>query len=298
MSYSISDLEQLSGISVHNIRIWERRYNALQPLRTGGNTRFYDDGQLKRLLNIAGLYYSGHKISKACSMNREEMEGFLQKEIDTTISKENHFEYYISQIVNNGMEYKEYEVNQLIQRCSDQYGLLDTYKFVIYPLLVRLGLMWRQDSLCPSQEHFLSSIFRQRLFCAINDCPKAADDAEKWLLFLPESEDHDIGLLLASYLLRTAGKQVVYLGPKVPLFALKNTVNSTAPSNLLFFMTRLRPVDDARSYISELTREFSGKKIYVSGNQRVLAEVDFPAQTYWLKTLNNFEETINPGLKS
>lgn len=295
MSYSISDLEQLSGISVHNIRIWERRYNALQPSRTNGNTRFYDDEQLKRLLNITGLYYSGHKISKACSMNKEEMEEFLQKEIDTTVSKENHFEYYISQIVNKGMEYKEYEVNQLIQRCSDQYGLLDTYKFMIYPLLVRLGLMWRQDSLCPSQEHFLSSIFRQRLFCAINDCPKAADGAEKWLLFLPENEDHDIGLLLASYLLRMAGKQVIYLGPKVPMFALRNTINATAPSNLLLFMTRVRPVDDAQAFLTELAREFPGKKVHISGNQRVLAEINFPDQFCWLKTLSDFETIIKPN---
>ncbi|HVW12365.1 MAG TPA: B12-binding domain-containing protein [Mucilaginibacter sp.] len=230
-------------------------------------------------------------------MNKEEMKEFLQKEIDITVSKENHFEYYISQIVNNGMEYKEYGVNQLIQRCSDQYSLLDTYKFVIYPLLVRLGLMWRQDSLCPSQEHFLSSIFRQRLFCAINDCPKVPDDAEKWLLFLPENEDHDIGLLLASYLLRMAGKQVVYLGPKVPLVALRNTIEATVPSNLLLFMTRVRPVGDAQDYILELTREFSEKKIYVSGNQRVLAEVDFPGQSCWLKTLGDFEAIINPEFK-
>lgn len=298
MSYSISDLEQLSGISVHNIRVWERRYNALQPSRTNGNTRFYNDDQLKRLLNIAGLYYSGHKISKVCSLNKEQMAGVLQKQIDTTVSKENYFEYYISQIINNGIEYKEYEINQLIQQCSDQFGLLDTYKFVIYPLLVRLGLMWRQDSLCPSQEHFLSSIFRQRLFCSINDCPKALADAEKWLLFLPENEDHDIGLLLASYLLRMAGKQVVYLGPKVPLFALKNTVNATAPSNLLLFMTRSGSVNDAQDYISELSREFYGKNIYISGNPRVLAEVNFPGGSYCLKTLSDFEGIINLKLKS
>jgi DNA-binding transcriptional MerR regulator len=298
MPYSISDLEQLSGISVHNIRIWERRYNALQPSRTDGNTRFYDDDQLKRLLNIAGLYYSGHKISKACSMNKEEMEEFLQKEIDNTVSKENHFEYYISQIVNNGMVYKEYEVNQLIQRCSDQYGLLNTYKFVIYPLLVRLGLLWRQDSLCPSQEHFLSSIFRQRLFCAINDCPQTPAEAEKWLLFLPENEDHDIGLLLASYLLRMAGKQVVYLGPKVPLFALRNTIDATKPSHLLLFMTRVRPIGNAQEYLSELVREFPTKNIYVSGNQRVLAELDFPSRSCWLKTLSDFESIINSGTQS
>src|SRR5689334_707490 len=103
MQYSISDLEQLSGISVHNIRIWERRYNALQPSRTAGNTRYYDDEQLKRLLNIAGLYFAGHKISKACAMSKEEMDSFLQQEISDTASHENQYEYFISQIINHGM---------------------------------------------------------------------------------------------------------------------------------------------------------------------------------------------------
>ena len=84
MSYSISDLEQLSGVSAHNIRIWERRYQAFTPSRTAGNTRFYNDDQLKKLLNIAGLYHAGYKISKACALSREEMNELLQTEIDKT----------------------------------------------------------------------------------------------------------------------------------------------------------------------------------------------------------------------
>lgn len=288
MSYSISELEQLSGISVHNIRIWERRYQALQPSRTSGNTRFYDDDQLRRLLNIAGLYYAGHKISKACTMNSEDMERALQAEIELTISTENQFEYYISQIIRNGILYKEYEVKNLIERCFDKHGVLNTYKYVIYPLLVRIGLMWRQNSLCPSQEHFLSSMFRQKLFAAIDGCTEPLENAEKWLLFLPEDEDHDIGLLLASYLLRVAGKKVVYLGPKVPRTALKNTADATNPTNFLFFMTRVRPVDDARDYLIQLMNDFPSKRIFVSGNQRLLGEVGLK-YIHWLKDISDFE---------
>lgn len=298
MSYSISDLEELSGISVHNIRIWERRYNALQPSRTSGNTRFYDDDQLKRLLNIAGLYYSGHKISKACAMTKEEMEKFLQEEINATVGKESQFEYCISQIIRNGMEYKEAEVKQIIQHSFDRYGVLDSYKHVIYPLLVRIGLMWRQDSLCPSQEHFLSSIFRQKLFNAIDCCAAPAAHSEKWVLFLPEDEDHDIGLLLASYLLRTAGRQVVYLGPKVPARALKNTINATKPQNLLFFMTRVRPVDDVQDLIVQLKSDFPEENLFVAGNTRVLGEIDFPPRFHWLKDISHFEKILNTRQQS
>lgn len=293
MQYSISELEQLSGISVHNIRIWERRYNALQPSRSVGNTRFYDDIQLKRLLNIAGLYFSGHKISKACAMSKEETESFLQQEIDATISRENQYEYYISQIISKAMVYEEHGVTQLITQSFERNGILNTYKFVMYPLLVRLGLMWRQDSLCPSQEHFLSSVFRQKLYAAIDNCRPSKKGSQKWLLFLPEDEDHDIGLLLASYLLRAAGKHVIYLGAKVPLFALKNTVESTGPEKLLFFMTRARPVSDAQKYLTDITEHFPDQQIYLSGNPKVLGELNFKEDTCWLRGLSDFENILN-----
>jgi len=197
MQYSISELEQLSGVSSHNIRIWERRYNALQPSRTSGNKRFYDDEQLKRLLNITGLYYSGHKISAACAMGQQDVDAMLQKEFDATVAVENRYEYYISQIIGNGLVYNEQQVNQLIVKSFEQNGILETYKYVLYPLLVRLGLMWRKESLCPSQEHFLSSIIRQKLYAAIDACEIEERSNNSWLLFLPEDEDHDIGLLLA-----------------------------------------------------------------------------------------------------
>lgn len=294
MSYSISDLEQLSGISVHNIRIWERRYNALQPSRTTGNTRLYDDDQLKRLLNIAGLYHAGFKISKACAMSKEETEGFLQQEIDSGISPENRFEYFITRIISNGIEYNELEVNQLITQSFQQNGVLETYKFVLYPLLVRLGLMWQRESLCPSQEHFLSSIFRQKLFSAIDSIGPAEASLNSWLLFLPEDEDHDIGLLLANYMLKSARNKVIYLGPKVPLFALKNAISATKPKHLLFFMTRIRPLNDARIYVEQLANSFPNQQIFISGNPRVLAELKLPSSVKCLHKLQDFEALIKP----
>lgn len=292
MLYSISDLEQLSGISVHNIRIWERRYHALQPSRTSGNTRFYDDDQLKRLLNIAGLYFSGHKISRVCAMSKEETQYFLQQEINDTVSHENQYEYFISQIVRHGMEYRELEINKLIATCFERNGVSNTYKYVMYPLLVRLGLMWRQDSLCPSQEHFLSSIFRQKLIAAIENCAQPEQSSEKWLLFLPEDEGHEIGLLLASYLLKQSGKHVIYLGARVPLFAVKNAVEATGPAKLLFFMSRVRPVVDAQKYINDISENFPGQEIYLSGNTKVLCELILPAQTNWLPGLPDFENIL------
>lgn len=296
MNYSISDLEQLSGVSVHNIRIWERRYNALTPSRTSGNVRFYDDDQLKRLLSIAGLYHAGHKISKACRLSSEDMGRLLKDEVGDILPAENRYKYFISQIINNALVFNERGVNDHIARSFEQSGVAETYKFVIYPLLVRIGLMWLTESLCPAQEHFLSSIIRQKLFVAIDNTLDQQAGKEKWLLFMPEDEDHDIGLLLANYLLRAADCQVVYLGAKVPLSAVSNTVAATQPHKLMFFMTRVRPIDDAQLYIDRLTALFPAVQIYFSGNRNVIGGLKCPKNIHWLETLPDFEKLITESL--
>lgn len=293
MQYSISDLEQLSGISVHNIRIWERRYGALTPSRTSGNTRFYDDEQLKRLLCISGLYHAGHKISQACGLSKDEMNELLQQDIDQNNSEDDRYEFFISQIINNTLIYDEQRISSLISACINQSGLFNTYKLVIYPMLIRMGLMWLNGGMCPSQEHFLSQIIRQKLFTAIDGCTEKHDaNAAKWLLFLPEDEDHDIGLLLASYLLRANGRQVVYLGAKVPLLSLINTSEATRPQNLLFFMTRIRPLANAQAYVNGLSKEFPNAMIYVSGNKKVLGAIKYPTNVKWLESPDAFEQVI------
>jgi len=293
MNYSISDLEQLSGVSAHNIRIWERRYGALTPSRTSGNVRLYDDEQLKRLLSIAGLYHAGFKISKACALSFEDMAKYLNKEISAALPAEHRYEYFISQIINNALVFDEEAVNTLIAKSFRLNGVVDTYKYVIYPILVRVGMMWLTESLCPAQEHFLSSIIRQKLFAAIDSVSEPKQNANaRWLLYLPEDEDHDIGLLLASYLLRTAGFRVIYLGAKVPLSAVANTVSVTQPENLLFFMTRARPVDDAQAYIDGLAEKFPQLRIYCSGNRRLLSGIACPQNAIWLETLPDFEQLL------
>lgn len=293
MKYSISDLEQLSGVQTHTIRIWERRYHALQPMRSPGNTRFYDDHQLRRLLNIVGISQSGLKISQVCALSDSEIDGLLKQEIDHTVSIDARFEYYISQLLNYGMVYDEFKVDQLISKCICDFGMSDAYKHVIYPLLVRLGLMWRRDSICPAQEHFLSNLIRQKLFAAINELPRTELTTSSWLLFLPEDEDHDISLLFASYMLRLSGHKVIYLGGKVPLEALKEAIVCNRPENMLLFMIRSRPAGHANEYLKMLVTNFQGTNIHLAGNRKLIAELELKSEINWIKTIEEFELTLN-----
>lgn len=295
MFYSISDLEKLSGIQAHTIRIWEQRYQALQPLRSAGNTRHYEDSQLKRLLNIVSLSESGLKISQICSLSDEEMKSLIQKDIEAATAFTEQFEPHISQLIISGLAYNEIAVDELLSNCIKQYGLGDTYKKIIYPLLIRLGLLWQKDSICPAQEHFLSSLIRQKLFAAIDALPPAIKPKATWLLFLPEEEEHDIGLLFAKYVLRNSGEKVIYLGSHVPMPSLIAAMKENKVDHLLLFMTQARLTTDAQKYINSLADQFPFIQIHLSGSSKLIAEMNMPKQVNWFKNIETLESFIHPN---
>ena len=292
MNYSISDLEQLSGVQTHTIRIWERRYHALTPMRSAGNTRFYDDRQLRRLLNIVGLSQTGLKISQVCALTDEEMDRLLGKQLDQLISKNEQIEYYISQLLNFGLSYQEYEFDALISECVENHGIIITYKDVIHPLLVRLGLMWRRDHICPAQEHFISNILRQKIYKAIDELPVKLDSDATWLLFLPEDEGHDIGLLYANYLLKAAGKKVIFLGGRVPMDSLKDAMEHNAIDHILLFMVRSRPINEANAYLEEISDLYQKTEIHLAGNYKLISELQLAQNVHWFQSIEEFEQHI------
>ncbi|RDC58610.1 MerR family transcriptional regulator [Pedobacter chinensis] len=294
MIYTISDLEQLSGIQSHTIRIWEQRYNALKPMRSQGNTRLYDDNQLKRLLNIASLNRSGLKISKICSLSDQAVDELLDKQHDYH-SNDELAEFYVSRLIKHGLEFNDFSFNTLLDECISRIGIPPTYKRVIYPLLVRLGLMWRKDDICPAHEHFMSNLIRQKLFAAINNFPNENAEAKTWVLFLPEDEDHDIGLIFANYMLRTYKQKVIYLGSKVPINSIEAVFSTVDVDYLLLFMVRSRLADSAQKYIDQLSEICKSAKIHLAGNSSVIEKLKNIDHINWFKTLDEFEKSIqNP----
>ncbi|TCD28138.1 MerR family transcriptional regulator [Pedobacter psychrodurus] len=291
MTYSISDLEQLSGIHSHTIRIWEQRYNALSPMRSQGNTRLYDDKQLTKLLNIVSLNKSGLKISKICSLSDEAIDKLLDQQFSYS-SDDEQADYYISQLIRHGLAFDDHSFNHLIDQSIDKLGLSDCYRKIMYPLLVRLGLMWRKDDICPAHEHFLSNIIRQKIFVHINNLPLTRHSGESWLLFLPEDEEHDIGLLFASYMLRLHHHQVIFLGSKVPLDSIKRVFSTLNVNHVLLFMIKSRLAPAAQKFIDQLSEICSSSKIHLAGNSQVIGKLNNINHINWFKTLDEFEKTI------
>lgn len=293
MQYSISDLEQLSGVHAHTIRMWEQRYGALHPHRSAGNTRYYDDKQLVRLLNIVSINQSGKKISEICTLSDSDIRQFFDREIDATKKTGNQFEFYVAQLISYGIAYNEVGFDGLLSKCITQYGFSETYIKVVYPLLERLGLMWRKDSICAAQEHFLVNIIRQKMLVATNNLPFAKQAELKWILFLPEQDEHEIGLLFANYLLRKAGKSVIYLGAKVPLTSLKDAIENNNTAHLLLFMVKNRSIDQIKPYLKQLSELGKEQQIYLCGHLKLVEELVLPKNISLVKGIADFQNLLS-----
>lgn len=290
--FSISQLAQFSGIKPHTIRIWEQRYNALHPQRSEGNTRYYDGSQLRRLLNIVSLSRSRLKISRLCAMNDEELFDLLQ-EYYLTAEEQNDYDYFVNRLVAAGMSYDEDGFTKLFSHCLLRFGLVATYKNVIYPMLNRVGLMWSANSIPPSQEHYITNLVRQKLFTSIDAMPSKGEEAAKWLLFLPENEFHEIGLLLAGYLLKSTGNRVIYLGANVPLTSVKDSLEDTGADRLLLFLVHRDLPENISDFLDELSEVGKNKEIFIACSKELAGDLPSKTSFNWIHSVEDLEKELD-----
>lgn len=289
--FSISQLSQFSGIKAHTIRIWEQRYNALQPNRSEGNTRYYDAKQLRRLLNIVSLTEAGYKISQLGAMEDEQLFALIA-ELEEKERGSELAEVYISQLIAAAMDFNEVHFEKTFSHCLLKYGIRDAYLLVIYPLLKRLGFFWASNTIPPAREHFISNIIRQKLFTAIDALPPEGNKGESWLLFLPENEFHEIGLLFANYLIRSSGRKVFYLGANLPVPSLIDAVEEVSPSKLLIFLVHYDHPEIAQQYIKDLESLLPKQEIYLSGNMKLLGQLDLGKRTHKIGAVAELEKEL------
>jgi MerR family transcriptional regulator, light-induced transcriptional regulator len=260
--YSIHDLDKLSGIKAHTIRVWERRYNIVSPQRTGTNRRRYDDDDLRRIINISILRRNGFRISEIAGFSTEEIEekvSFLSRDVlrkDTQIDK----------LVVAMVEHNEKEVNEILFRYMIKGGLEETMTEVVLPFMKRVGLMWQTGSTDIGSEHFISNIFRQKLIASIDSLtPLLKPERKKAILFLPENELHEIGLLFFHYLLKKEGHESLYLGQSSPLSSVVAINKHWKADIIITGLMSGYPDVKADDYIKDLGSMFKREKILVAG---------------------------------
>lgn len=287
-SFTISQLEQFSGIKAHTIRIWEKRYNALRPNRSLGNTRNYDGHQLKRLLNIASLIEGESQVSKFCLLSDEELAIKVIEKFERSNSDETDASNYILQLTAAGINYDANTFDLIYKHAAKRFDIITLYKLVIIPLLNRVGILWAGERIPPSQEHFISNLILQKIHAATNALPPRKKSDETWALCLPEGEFHEIGLLFSHFMLCQAGKNSIYLGCNLPFDALISTVQEVQATHILVFFIHYDQPEKVQEYINSLIFKFKGCKILVSGNVRLISKLNLDEKVDWIKTVDDF----------
>lgn len=287
--FSIRDIENLTGIKAHTIRIWEQRYGILQPKRTPTNIRYYDAEDLKLALRIALLNSYGYKISNIHKMSTADMSVLIDKITDK--------DFRLTLLVNNMLEATLAGDVDRFETYLDEYisrnGIELTIEKLVFLFLEKIGLMWMTDRIFPAQEHLVSNVIYRKIAVAIEHLPpRAADASPTVLLFLPEGEIHDIGLLFVFYLLRKHGKNPIYLGPNSPLKDARFVYETRRPEYIYIHLTSVAEDFEAGRYLSKAQSLFPDSTLLVSGAMLRHRKLELSEQVKLLYSLHDVKEVL------
>ncbi|HMU08743.1 MAG TPA: MerR family transcriptional regulator [Ferruginibacter sp.] len=260
-SFTIKDLENLSGIKAHTIRIWEQRYSFLKPARTGTNIRFYSNEELKKILNVALLNKYGFKISHIDRMNEAEMKERILSLNQLEAQQERIVNGLIQNMVDLDMDGFENTLNNFIA----VKGIEKTIFQIIFPFLEKIGILWMTNHIVPAQEHLVSNIIRQKLIAGIDTISNRVRLNKTVLLFLPEGEYHELGLLFMNYLLKNRGVNTIYLGCSVPVNDIEYVLKLKHPDYIYTHLTTVGPKFNFDKFIAAVNKKFADIPVVVSG---------------------------------
>jgi MerR family transcriptional regulator, light-induced transcriptional regulator len=288
-NYSIKDLEELSGIKAHTIRIWEKRYGIIIPQRTNTNIRLYNDEDLKKLLNVSILNRYGLKISHLSRLSQTELKEKVihvtQETTDTEIQLEN--------LIISMLELDEWKFEKIFSNSIIKIGFEETLVRVIHPFFQRIGLLWQTGSISPAQEHFVSNLLRQKLIVAIDGQePVSRDKMHTFILFLHENELHELGLLFYAYILKKNGFNVVYLGQAVPFEDLEKIMQIRKAQYFLTSFTTGIPESTLRDYLERMADTFPGQTIFYTGYQTRNINFTISGRIVKLESIAQFQEIL------
>ena len=287
--YSIRDLEKLSGIKAHTIRIWEQRYGVIAPKRTKTNIRYYQDDDLKFLLNVSLLNKNGVKISKIAKMSRQAV-----AEKVATIAEIN-FENstQLDALTLSMIEMDEQKFDRIVSMNIQQLGFERTMLEVIYPFLDKLGVLWLTGSINPVQENFISYLIRQKIIVAIDQEPiPQGKQVKKFIIYLPEGEKQELTLLFMHYILKSRRNHVLYLGQDISVADLRDACKVHKPDFIFTMISETFAKEPVQKYVDKLSETFPDCQILLSGYQVVAQKVAAPQNVRVLRSLDHTLEFL------
>jgi DNA-binding transcriptional MerR regulator/methylmalonyl-CoA mutase cobalamin-binding subunit len=265
--YKIRDLETLTGVKAHTLRIWEKRYGLIRPERTDTQIRTYSDHELVTLLNVALLNKNGLKISKIARMTPEQLAAKVVE-----LKNDRPSDSYTEMLILALVELDELLFNATFGAVVKEFGLEKAFASCIVPFFERIGVMWLVGTINPAQEHFISTLIRQKVIVEIDKLPVPPRQEHPVVLFTPEHEWHEIGLLFYNYILRSMGIYTVYLGQSVPFDSIVDVVAKMQPSALVTSWVTAVDKKFMKHYFEELENKANGATLIAGGFQ--LADID------------------------
>jgi DNA-binding transcriptional MerR regulator len=259
--FTIKDLENLSGIKAHTIRIWEQRYSFLKPARTDTNIRYYSNDDLRIILNISILNKYGFKISHINKMSAND----VQTRVAQLNVVEAQQERIVNELIQAMVDLDTNRFEKILERQIAAIGIEKTIIRIIFPFFERIGILWQTGHINPAQEHLTTNIIRQKLIVGIDQARPVIKVKRSFLLFLPEKEHHELGLLLVYYLLKKRGADVSYIGANVPLKDAQFVADAKKPDFIYIHLTSISPGFNFQKFLSHIAEKISKPKIIISG---------------------------------
>ena len=260
-SFTIKDLENLSGIKAHTLRIWEQRYNFLKPERTFTNIRYYSNNELKTILNIALLNKYGYKVSHIDKMTEEE----IREKVLTLNQQEAQQERIVNELVQHMVDLNTTAFEETLSSYIVARGIERTITQIIFRYMEKIGILWMTNHINPAQEHLVTNIIRQKLIVGIEGISTPLKVNKTILLFLPEAEYHEMGLLFMYYLLKSRGIEVIYLGCNVPLADVGYVVKVKKPDFLYCHVTRPGLNFNFDKFLANISKNLADTPCIISG---------------------------------
>lgn len=286
--YSIKDLEHLSGIKAHTIRIWEKRFGLLDPNRSDTNIRSYSDNDVRRILNVAMLVKSGFKISNIASFD----EAKLQAEVIRINKNANDPDKDIDQLLFYTVNLDTFGFETMIDKIVGEFGFSKTIQQVVFPFFERIGILWQTGSIFTAHEHFVSNLIRNRLIVEASKF-ESNQESKSALFFLPENEWHELGLLYFNFLAAQAGFRCVYLGQSLPFEDLSNLLTANKYDFVCTSFVHAIDKPELDLYLANLSLVFNQNKILIAGRQIAIHKPKLPSNVVVIKNSVDFIRRIS-----
>ena len=267
-SFSIKNLEHLSGIKAHTIRIWEKRYNLFEPERTETNIRLYNLDSLQKLLNVSMLYKNGFKISKIAKMEATE----IKDKVHNITLQKSPYDWSLGLFKLSMINFDQRLFTNTFDELMEKMSFGEIYQSIFTPLMIELGVLWQTNSISPSHEHFITSLIKQKIHSLCEKLqenqPQSTD--QTFVLYLPDNEIHELGLLYLNYEILDHGYKTIFLGQSVPTTSLSNFQDKSDKMIFVSCFTIEPNHDRANEYLDEFEKEVlstDGSELWITGYQ-------------------------------